>query len=1106
MALPDPITLGHANLLAWLTGNAGITLATRMSMARGMSVVRSVPSTAGTAPPALTITGSTTWALAPLRVECTLGGALATARGRWTVDIDLQTGGALWHAFTFGAAPIDLHDEPSFTGHVLGCGAGPYNVDNRWAVTLPPAITLTGVPSAAIANLTVEFTNTTAFSTSTGAGAAIRWSVDGVNFTTGVANCMNAVPLSGAAAGLFLVFQYGTPITGFTYSLAVPPPITLGGTLTQATPFHVRVDQVGDETHAVLGCSLDGGATWPFQVTAGAGVAIGGTGLTITCAAGQYPAGALLRVTVAVWTDRSINAYTLAERVAGTAPALCRDVNTGKNYLQLDGAQYMVSVDGSTLPTMICGGAPKAFTILASTNCDEQVVPGSSVLSICSSASANQRYVVMGEAHIASSGFNTRTVAQRGDAAPNPTTFTVLSPLTRCTENIEWRYDATIMRAHVNGVDIGSQAQTFTTRTPTHLVLGAFRGGGTATQFYRGRWYDLIAFHDSDLPEADRDNHLAYLNQQHWPQPAGCTTITTCADGCSTQIGANFRLYGLVTMLNGTIIAGTYTPVGGFDTPSAGGCGTINVHYLRPGALCWRGVMGALQSINNLLDGHCAFGMIVCGLLGVEQFVCMFDVHDTQMTSWKSIPGSDPSTWKIPSRDLFYPLTGGQTSVSTFQDAVTYPAFNYITDDVITLDYREDRSGDGEDCFGIYTSSTQTALSRGKYTSRGPRISDGQPYNAYLDTPIFCPETGAHLRYARLRHATGTDEQSNVGPYFFQSFDRGVTWCKSGVDAFTPGATYTLPITEENMEIATPTGVPIGPNRRNINQQGLGVARGGPMIGEPASCEWFADTFGIVDYYIRWRAGVTWNVRRLNINTDPANVDVYTMGRPWIGWYNGGWFIILRYVGFGPGLWIGRLADTNMVSGLISFVQLLTLEIGLYEVAAPCPRAWAAGRIRMLLGPAPNTPRKTGVFIARQAVPAPAFALDIPIPSTFANVDAAPSTISATAGAAQGGVGDLAAAPSALGAVAGVALGGATSLSAAPATLQGSVAPSTIGSVAAAPSTIAAAAGVAQGGAAGMSAAGSTIAAATVEVVDAPHIDLRVLVRPRATEISVKVK
>jgi len=75
----------------------------------------------GTTPPVITLTGTPYRAL-NLRIECTLGGALLTWTGRWSVD-----GGATWTAFTSAATVL-----MAGTGVTLNIAAGTANVDNVW--------------------------------------------------------------------------------------------------------------------------------------------------------------------------------------------------------------------------------------------------------------------------------------------------------------------------------------------------------------------------------------------------------------------------------------------------------------------------------------------------------------------------------------------------------------------------------------------------------------------------------------------------------------------------------------------------------------------------------------------------------------------------------------------------------------------------------------------------------------------------------------------------------------------------------------------------------------------------------------------------------------
>lgn len=78
----------------------------------------------GTTPPVITLTGTPLRSL-NLRVECTLGGILATWTGRWSVD-----GGVTWTAFTSAATVL-----MAGTGVTLNIAAGAAATDNVWTAS-----------------------------------------------------------------------------------------------------------------------------------------------------------------------------------------------------------------------------------------------------------------------------------------------------------------------------------------------------------------------------------------------------------------------------------------------------------------------------------------------------------------------------------------------------------------------------------------------------------------------------------------------------------------------------------------------------------------------------------------------------------------------------------------------------------------------------------------------------------------------------------------------------------------------------------------------------------------------------------------------------------
>jgi hypothetical protein len=116
---------------------AGIPLTVSDSTSLSGSTM-STPSSAGTSPPVLTITGTPTgpW---DLRIECQLGGAHATATYRFSVD-----GGNTWSAdiVTLGAgvaqaltdtAVDSLVGNNGTTGLSVAFAAGTFNADNAWS-------------------------------------------------------------------------------------------------------------------------------------------------------------------------------------------------------------------------------------------------------------------------------------------------------------------------------------------------------------------------------------------------------------------------------------------------------------------------------------------------------------------------------------------------------------------------------------------------------------------------------------------------------------------------------------------------------------------------------------------------------------------------------------------------------------------------------------------------------------------------------------------------------------------------------------------------------------------------------------------------------------
>lgn len=282
---------------------------------------------------------------------------------------------------------------------------------------------------------------------------------------------------------------------------------------------------------------------------------------------------------------------------------------------------------------------------------------------------------------------------------------------------------------------------------------------------------------------------------------------------------------------------------------------------------------------NAITDGHdtASFGIDGFGFLHLSWGMHGDAFHYARTTT--SVTNGEPIVF------------GPDRTMTTNENAVTYPQFLTMTNGDLLYFFREGGSGDGDTYLNRYYLSSQTWSNVHRSGTNQIPFIKGRTwtpnYNAYPNMPQLDP-TGRFVlvwtwRYNGDSPTTNAGFQTNHDFDFAQSTDNGLTWCRQN------GSLYTLPITEKG-EAGTNTmaekvlSIPEGYSL--INQAGMYL----DSCNQPVIATWWSPGTGTNNfrrqYMVAFPSTNGWQTRQISWRTNDSpsvlkpESEVRDLGRP----------------------------------------------------------------------------------------------------------------------------------------------------------------------------------------------------------------------------------
>lgn len=290
---------------------------------------------------------------------------------------------------------------------------------------------------------------------------------------------------------------------------------------------------------------------------------------------------------------------------------------------------------------------------------------------------------------------------------------------------------------------------------------------------------------------------------------------------------------------------------------------------------------------NTITDGH---DVICYGIDGEGYMHLSWGMHGDAFHYAKStapVTGSGPIA------------LGADTTMTSYENAVTYPQFLTLPDGDLLYLFREGASGSGDTYLNRYDiathtwapvhhSGTQPQLPFIKGTGWSP------DYNAYVNMPQLGRGNGNELTLTWCwRYSSGTSDtgsgavgyQTNSNIYFARSLDAGVTW------QHADGTPYALPISsvaESGVEATRAERIVNIPENSSLINQASSCL---DQSGNPVVASWWAPLTSSGNYRRQYMVvfrdgGGVWQTRTVSDRViDPATTrypeaSVRNMGRP----------------------------------------------------------------------------------------------------------------------------------------------------------------------------------------------------------------------------------